>query len=822
MSWLRPFNYIGRKLLYIWVKVEVVPSSVEQLALDPDKPVIYVLESRAWTSLLVLQQECARLNLVSPLKRLSPKQISNWHSVYTIAPRQPFKAWLLKEPKRSRMIRGLLETMLEYPELDIQLVPVSIFWGRPVAKQQSTLTVLFAHSWEIGGRIRQFFRILIHGRDTLLQFSEVICFRDLVDADKENDDNIDHIQGVLSDRLHKVKTATLGPDTSHRRTLVRELLTLPDVQDAIQKRSIEDNKSHYQAALQARRYLYEIVADRTSITIRLMQKGLTSFWNKFYSGIEVINAAQLRHLALTHELVYVPCHRSHVDYLLLSYVIYYEGLSIPHIAAGKNLNMPIIGPILRGGGAFFIRRSFKGNELYSTVMFEYLAKQISTGIPVEYFIEGGRSRTGRLLTPKPGMLAMTIRSFLKYRERPVAFIPVYVGYEKMIEGKAYLAELGGQDKKAESLFSSIRSIFSIKGKHGKVYTSFGSPVFLTSMLDSHNPSWPLQNYDDAHRPEWVRDVVNETANEIMLNINRAAHVNAVNLISTVLLTTPKQHMDENQLASMIELYRSLILAIDYSDNINVTELSGQEQISRAESLKRVRRRKHKMGDIIYLDRKHTILLTYYRNNILHLMALPSAIACCFNNTNTQTHEQVLAQISPVYPFLRRQLFITWGQEDLPEITAHILGILVSKKLLHKDKKGVYSRPRTSSIESAQLDLLSKVITPILQVYYMTFAILFNTGSRKITRAELIELSHLMAQRVSMIYDLSSPDFFDKRLITNFIDTLKDIDYINFDNDGPIEYSDESLAVGEDAVSLLDKGVRSSILQLLSADKIRKQ
>ena len=345
------------------------------------------------------------------------------------------------------MIRGLLETLLEHPELDIQLVPVSIFWGRPVAKQQSALTVLFAHSWEVAGRIRQFFRVLIHGRDTLLQFSEVICFRDLIDASKENDENIDHIQSVLSDRLHKVKTATLGPDTSHRRTLVRELLTLPDVQDAIQKRSIEDNKSHYKAALQARRYLYEIVADRTSITIRLMQIGLTSFWNKFYSGIEVINAAQLRHLALTHELVYVPCHRSHVDYLLLSYVIYYEGLSIPHIAAGKNLNMPIIGPILRGGGAFFIRRSFKGNELYSTVMFEYLAKQISTGIPIEYFIEGGRSRTGRLLNPKPGMLAMTIRSFLKYRERPVAFIPVYVGYEKMIEAKPTWPNWAGRIKK---------------------------------------------------------------------------------------------------------------------------------------------------------------------------------------------------------------------------------------------------------------------------------------------------------------------------------------------------------------------------------------
>ena len=235
MSRIHPLNYIGRKLLYLWAKVDVVPTSIAQLNLDPDKPVIYVLESRAWSSLLVLENECAELGLTSPLLRLPTPELRNWHSVYTIAPRQPFKAWLQNQPKRSRMIRGILETLLENPDLDIQFVPVSIFWGRPVAKQKHAVTVLFAHSWEIAGRIRQFFRILIHGRDTLVQFSEVISFRSLLVGRLDNDENIDNIQRVLSDRLFQVKTATLGPDTSHRRTLVRDLLLVPDVQDAIRK-----------------------------------------------------------------------------------------------------------------------------------------------------------------------------------------------------------------------------------------------------------------------------------------------------------------------------------------------------------------------------------------------------------------------------------------------------------------------------------------------------------------------------------------------------------------------------------------------------------
>ena len=818
MNSIRPLNYIGRKLLYQWAKVDVVPTSIEQLKLDPDKPVIYVLESRAWSSLLVLEHECAALGLTSPLLRLPTPELRNWHSVYTIAPRQPFKAWLQNQPKRSRMIRGILETLQENPGLDIQLVPVSIFWGRPVSKQKHAVTVLFAHSWEVAGRIRQLFRILIHGRDTLVQFSEVISFRGLLVDGLDNDENIDNIQRVLSDRLLQVKTATLGPDTSHRRTLVRDLLLVPDIQHAIRKRSIEENKSPYNAALQARRYLYEIVADRTSVTIRLMQIGLTSFWNKFYSGIKVYHADQLRNLALTHELVYVPCHRSHVDYLLLSYVIHYQGLSIPHIAAGKNLNMPIIGPILRGGGAFFIRRSFKGNELYSTVMFEYLAKLISMGTPVEYFVEGGRSRTGRLLKPKPGMLAMTVRAFLKYRKRPVAFIPVYVGYEKMIEGKAYLAELSGHDKKAESLFTSMRSILGIKGNFGHVYTSFGTPVMLTNHLDKHSPNWLIQEYDDTHRPGWLKDTVNDIADHIMVNINSAAHVNAINLVSTVLLATPKQHMDEAQLAAMIDIYSSIINSLDYSSKIKVVSLSGEEQIKRAESLKRVRRRKHKMGDIIYLDSKNSVLLTYYRNNILHLTALPSVIACCFNNAPVQKLENIIELVSITYPFLRRQLFIAWTQEQLPETIEHILGVLVELGLLEKTGKDEYSRPRSSSIECGQLELLARVISPVLELYYMTFAILLNTGTSKISESELIEHSFLMAQRVSMIYEVNSPDFFDKRLITNFIDSLRDIKYVSIDNSGLIEYSVDYLRVGEDAVSLLNRNIRSSILQLLNANQ----
>ena len=834
----RPLDFIARKLLYLWIRTEILPADTALLNIEPDVPVVYVLDSRAWSSLLVLEHECPRLGLISPLARITAPALRNWHSVYTVSPHQPFKDWLQQQPKRSRMLRGMLEVLQENPELDVQFVPVTIFWGRPVAKQKHALTVLFAQSWNLAGRIRKFLAILFHGRSTLVQFSEVIRFRDVINNNLSiirlkvkprtirfrdvinehlsNDENIDNIQRRLADRQNEIKTAALGPDTSLRRTLVRDLLMTPLVQQAIRKRCEEDNVSPYKAALQARRYLYEIVADRTSITIRVLQSLLTWFWNRFYSGIEIHHNEMLRQLALSHELVYVPCHRSHVDYLLLSYVIHYEGLSIPHIAAGKNLNMPFIGPILRGGGAFFIRRSFKGNELYSAVLFEYLAKLVAMGAPVEYFVEGGRSRTGRLLKPKPGMLAMTIRGFLRYRSRPVAFVPVYIGYEKMIEGKSYLAELSGCEKKTESLLSSIRAILNVRGNHGRVSANFGQPVFLTSVLDHHYPSWPIQEYDDGHRPSWLNDVVSDTSQQIMTRINQAASVNSVNLISTVLLATPKQHMDETQLVDMVELYASIIRALDYSDHVTVTGLSGAEQIQRAEQLRHIRRRKHTMGDIIYLKARVAVLLTYYRNNILHLMALPSMVACAFVNSHAISLEHVVRRVSLVYPFLRSELFIAWAQQQLPDAVGHVTRILVEHGLLIKKPDGRWHKPRPSSIEYARLELLSKVISPLLELYYMTFAILVNHGPNRISQAELVEQSQLMAQRVSMIYELNSPDFFDIRLIDNFLHTLTQLGYLSVDDGGLLAYDNRALEAGEDAVFLLDSNIRSSILQLLKS------
>jgi len=814
MNLTSPFTYISQKILYLWIKTDVIHTVVSPSP-NSDIKTVYVLETRAWSDLLVLEHECKTLQIKRPLSRIKHQQLKNHHSVYTVAPAQPLKTWLQQKTKRSGMLSDIYQVLIENPELDIHFIPVVIFWGRPVLKQKHWLRVLFSETWGLAGRTRRFFTILFNGKNTLLQFSPAISFRELVINTGDENDSVDKLQIALSKRLVEIKTATLGPDISHRRTLVRTLLKNTAISTAIFNLCKKDNISEYKATKIASNYLNEIVADRSYITIQILQRILTAFWNKFYSGINIHFSEQLKQLALSHELVYVPCHRSHIDYLLLSYVIHHEGLAIPYIAAGKNLNMPVIGPVLRKAGAFFIRRSFKGNELYSTVMFEYLASQLSTSMPIEYFIEGGRSRTGRLLQPKPGMLAMTIRAFLKYQKRPVAFIPVYIGYEKMIEGKAYLAELTGDDKKSETLIGSVRSFLSIRGFYGRVTTNFGQPVLLNEVLDQHSSNWQQHSYDDKQRPEWLRAAVNQTSHQIMQHINECCDVNAVTLIATALLAAPNQTMDEGELRKTLTFYTALIERLNYSNFITVTKHNAEKQIHHAEELGVVRRRKHEMGDFIFLDNAHAILLTYYRNNILHLFVLPSLIACCFTNAPSLNKKAITEYISIAYPFLKSEFFLPWQPAEIENIIEKLLMELCETQLLSFNKKTkLYSRPAISTEQHAQASALAQVISPVLELYYMIFALLAERGSNTISHGRLEELCYLMAQRLSLMYEINSPDFFDKKLIANFIASLIELDYVKVNDAKILEISETAINKGRRARRLLNKDMQYHILQML--------
>ena len=808
----KQFNRFLRWLLFLWVRVEVFPDDDPGILIDPERPVFYVLEKRALSDLLVLCEIALRYRLPDPLDRHQQESLRCHHSVYSVASGSPFSDWIRRRRKHSELLQDIVEASAADPALAVQIVPVSIFWGRPLARQKSWLQVLFADTWALAGRTRRFFTILIQGRNTRLIFSRPIELRELID-NAGND--LPDLQQLLVTTLRQQREATFGPQITTHKQLSDQVLADPLVRDLIS----EEADSTYHSRTLARRYCREIFADCTQLTIEVMLRLLRIFWNRFYSGMHIYHAERARDAALTHQLVYVPCHRSHVDYLLLSFVIFNENLALPYIAAGNNLDVPFIGRILRGGGAFFIRRSFKDNQLYTAVMRAYLYQLVSLGVPLEYFVEGGRSRTGRMLKPRIGMLGMTVEAYIKSQQRPMAFLPVYIGYEKLIEGNAYLGELYGGKKKRESTLGALGAIFSLKGHFGKVTASFGKPIELERILDEHCADWRQRADEIDDRPAWFRDSLIALGEKIMHGINRACVINPVNSIATILLATPRQSIEIEELIGQADLHHRLIRGAHCLSSIHIEGEVDREQIERIAKQKLIHIRHHELGDVVYLEPRDSVLIGYYRNNSLHSLIVPAMIACCFANLRRTDRDNVQRRVGLLYPFLKSELQLEWRDSTFDAVIGECIDCMVDESLLETHGQDL-RRPSRSDHRYVQLMRLAHIVQPILERYYMTFIVLWQSSAAPLQIDELEHRCHLLAQKISMIHGINSPDFFDRLLFRDFIETMIANEYLIEDDDGCLGFAKEFDYVSLDLRNLLSTEVRSSILALIKATPSR--
>src|SRR5690606_15698512 len=369
----------------------------------------------------------------------------------------------------------------------------------------------------------------------------------------------------------------------------------------------------------------EIAADFSHTFVRLMERVLRRLWTRIYDGVFVANVDALSGIATGSELVYVPCHRSTMDDLLMPYAIYTHGFAVPHIAAGINLNLPVIGKAMRKGGAFFLRRSFRGNALYSAVFTRYLAVIMARGHPIQYFIEGGRSRTGRSLAPKTGMLSMTVRSFLRNPVRPVVFVPVYIGYERIMEIDSYLGELSGKPKEKENLWGFLRSLKRLRENFGHVHVNIGEPIPLQPLLDQQLPEW-RDKLGQEGRAAAVSGAVDVLAARIMRHIHAAAAVTPVNLIALVMLATPRQAMLESDLERQVAMYLRLLRLAPYAQHATLTDLAAPAVLALGFERGLLCRLE---GGAAGLAPQYAAAMASYRNHLLHGFAVPSLLACCF-------------------------------------------------------------------------------------------------------------------------------------------------------------------------------------------------
>ena len=343
----------------------------------------------------------------------------------------------------------------------VHLVPMGILWGKgPEKVQKGFLDVLLGRK-DAPGRLRQFLVLLRYSRNSLVTMGQVMNLQAYTKENihLEQDLLLKKLRWNLHRELDLAKKQITGPSMKPRKYIIESILSSRTLRDQAREIARAEGKSFEKIMKRAEKYADEIAADYRITYIEFLSLLLSWVWNNIYSGFSVDMKGLERVKAAIRKgsVILMPSHKSHLDYLVLSYVFYQNDLPPPHIAAGVNLSFWPLGHIFRRAGAFFIRRTIRGQKLYATVFSTYLRKLLREGYVQEFFLEGTRSRTGKLLQPKLGMLSMELDAFGDGVSEDLQLVPISITYEKIVEESSYTKELGGGRKEKEGFLGLLKT-----------------------------------------------------------------------------------------------------------------------------------------------------------------------------------------------------------------------------------------------------------------------------------------------------------------------------------------------------------------------------
>nr|WP_136250832.1 glycerol-3-phosphate 1-O-acyltransferase PlsB [Ningiella ruwaisensis] len=806
------FRFIMSKAVGWLVSVKSVPANIEkELGIDRSKPIIYLLQTESFTDQVALEKSTKALSLPDPFEDIIIEGTPRKRRYFLDEP-QGLLSRKVKKTAIEDIFTEYFQLHRQHKELDLQVVPVFISWGRSAGKEKSGFAQLMAikasPNW-----LRKFFIVLFFGRDNFVSYSPAVSTRQMAQLHGSDKQIAQKLVRVARTHFQRKRQTLSGPTLLERQTLYNSILGAESVKAQMHEEAEDKNISVEEAKKRAVEYIDEIAADYREGLIRLGDRVLTRIWNKIYDGIDVGHAKRVRELARNgHEIIYVPCHRSHMDYLLLTYVIYHEGLVTPHIAAGINLNFWPAGGIFRRCGAFFLRRSFAGNKLYTAVFREYLELLFNKGYSVKYFPEGGRSRTGRLLPPKTGMLAMTLQAITKGVNRPVSVVPVYIGYEHVMEVKSYMKELKGKSKKKESptqVFSAIRKLKN----YGHGFVNFGEPIQLNQFLDESVSDWRDSLPEDDRKPKWLTPVVNKLADSIMRRINRAAALNGTALVALCLLSSKTQIMSKKELVRSIDDYLKMFKQVAYSEDATLPHEEAAALVDRTLALNRFEQSEDKYGSMVSPKNDNAVLLTFYRNNILHMFSLPSLIMTAVFAHKQLKKSDVLALVDTLFPLLKREFFMHQSIDAARDYVDGLITYFIDCGMLLQSGEYIQAPDaKEDTFHSAWL------LSRAMQETWQRYAIVLNVLEREksIGRAQLEKQSQVIAERLSALFGMHSPEFYDKNVLASFVNALRENKHVQSMDNGELSFSQSSLALKDAIMPLVWPEIIQHLAQIEDA------
>ncbi|HKU41505.1 MAG TPA: 1-acyl-sn-glycerol-3-phosphate acyltransferase, partial [Polyangiales bacterium] len=428
----------------------------------------------------------------------------------------------------------------------ILLVPQVFVWtNRPDTHGQQWLdSLLGSREWPTA--LRTVAQFLSNYGHVELRAGDAFSLKDYLTSSEPVSEDV-HVRRViyaLLRRLERERRSVTGPAHTAPDRQRLQVLRSPRLQHTIRHMAGERDADRNALYRRASNMVKEMQAMPNGPTIKALDMLLDRVFHRIYAGVEVDTDGlkRLRELLKDTSLVLLPSHKSHVDYLVLSYIMYENNMQLPMIAAGDNLSFFPLGPVLRRAGGFFIRRSFRGDKLYAVTVEAYVRRLLREGHMLELFLEGGRSRTGKLLPPKFGLLGMIVDAALAVKDRHVAFVPVSIGYERIVETGAYEHELAGGEKEKEDAAGLFKTTGVLRHRYGRITVQFGSALSLDNMRSELNLPLGTELNEPARR-----SLVTRLANRTMDEINQVTAVTPGALAALALLSGHTRSMAHEEL-----------------------------------------------------------------------------------------------------------------------------------------------------------------------------------------------------------------------------------------------------------------------------------
>lgn len=510
----------------------------------------------------------------------------------------------------------------------VRLVPVAVMRGRGFRRRESRLQTLLYTVREAPAEWQRLLSLWWNRGATSLTIGLGVELGEFSRRHEGEGEErlVRRLARALQIFLYREEKVVRGPSLRPRARVREIVLRSAELRGVIASEAQRLGQSEDRVRRRAGRLFDEMAANYRGSYFAVLEFAFQRIWPRIFEGLDHAGLDRVVERAREHPVVLVPCHRSHFDYLILTYLFHQNYLSPPHIAAGINLSFWPMGPLFRGAGAFFIRRTFEGDPLYKAVFRNYLAFLIREGYTQEFFIEGGRSRTGKILTPKLGMLSALVQVFLRGERRDLYLVPISIQYGRIVEEESYASELSGRPKEKESLGALLRARSLLRQRRGTVYVRFAEPISLANELGERRERFA----DAAAGPEAEeekRRFIQKLGFRILADVNRVAVAGATSVAATALLSSSEGAMRYAEFLRRAQMLIAVLrrAGVGVTDSLRTNEKNFLENLSFLEAGGLVRRPPEDR-EVIIVAREKRLALDFHKNNTIHFFLLPCLFA----------------------------------------------------------------------------------------------------------------------------------------------------------------------------------------------------